>query len=63
MNPIQFFTEMQSSRTGNESPNRRNEIPGNRSGSRSTQSNGTGIQVRQPGYILEYRPDEDEESR
>jgi len=26
-------------------------------------SNGTGIQVRQPGYILEYRPDEDEESR
>ena len=23
----------------------------------------TGIQVRQPGDILEYRPDEDEESR
>ena len=30
---------------------------------RSTQSNGTGIQRWQPGDILEYRPDEDEESR
>ena len=62
MNPILFFKEMQSSRTGNESPSRRNEISGNRSGSRSTQRNGKGIQGYLLVDILKYRPDEYEES-